>query len=196
MKIGLRTPLFIVVTAPTASISRTPSDNLAQSRVFRRSAIRMPVRWPTSPNSARGRCARTGIREGGKDTNPWNRHKRRRRAHVARGQFPDQSAALLPALRLGASVARSTITGGHRKERWLTGRCNVDRRRSPASSHGCGAPPATETTRRGRCSISAFSPHGLSAGDANVVAADVGRVASTARLKPRASEAKGLQTTP
>jgi hypothetical protein len=44
MKIGLRTPLFIVVTAPTAAISRTPSDNLAQSRVFRRSAIRMPVR--------------------------------------------------------------------------------------------------------------------------------------------------------
>ena len=130
MKIGLRTPLFIVVIAPTASISRTPSDNLAQSRVFRRSAIRMPVRWPPSPNSVRGRCARTGIRAGGKDANPWNRHKRRRRAHVARGQFPDQSAALLPALRLGASVARSTITGGHRKERWLTGRCNVDRRRS------------------------------------------------------------------
>jgi hypothetical protein len=115
MKIGLRTPLFIVVTAPIASISRTPSDNLAQSRVFRRSAIRMPVRWPTSPNSVRRRCARTGIREGGKDANPWNRPKRRRRAHVARGQFPDQSAALLPALRLGASVARSTIMGGPSK---------------------------------------------------------------------------------
>ena len=35
---------------------------------------------------------------------------------------------------------------------------------------------------------------GLSAGDANVGAADVRRVASTARLKPRASEAKSSQT--
>src|SRR5580704_2563309 len=46
---------------------------------------------------------------------------------------------------------------------------------------------ATETTRRGRCSISAFSPRGLSAGDANVVAADVGRVALD-----RAFETSGL----
>jgi hypothetical protein len=36
--------------------------------------------------------------------------------------------------------------------------------------------------------------HAHSAGDVNVVAADVGRVASTARLKPRASEAKRPST--
>ena len=88
------------------------------------------------------------------------------------------------------------------------GRENGDRDGQPSAQHKtrCGShqtlplPPtvaalrrgATETTRRGRCSISAFSPCGLSAGDANVVAADVGRVASTARW---ASEAEGLQTT-
>ena len=88
------------------------------------------------------------------------------------------------------------------------GRENGDHDGQPSAQHKtrCGShqtlplPPtvaalrrgATETTRRGRCSISAFSPRGLSAGDANVVAADVGRVASTARW---ASEAEGLQTT-
>jgi hypothetical protein len=90
------------------------------------------------------------------------------------------------------------------------GRENGDRDGPPSAQHKtrCGShqtlplPPTVAALRRGgqkrRGAGDVPFPlfRQLSAGDANVVAADVGRVASTARLKPRASEAKGFQTLP